>query len=68
MFLTSDEIQELTGFKATHKQCEWLYDHGYPFDKTRSGRPKVLRSYIEQRLGMQQLSLSAFTPDFSALA
>jgi len=67
MFLTSDEIQELTGFKANHKQCEWLSSHGYPFDTTRSGRPKVLRSYIEQRLGMQQLPQSVFTPDFSAL-
>ncbi|MDF0379370.1 DUF4224 domain-containing protein [Methylophilus sp. YYY-1] len=68
MFLTSDEIQELTGFKATHKQCEWLSNHGYPFDTTRSGRPKVLRSYIEQRLGMQHLPQTGFTPDFSALA
>lgn len=68
MFMSHQELVELTDFKAPHAQCRWLTEHGYPFDKSASGKPKVLKSYIEQRLGQQNFAQSTETPNFAALA
>jgi len=51
MFLSPDELTELTDYKHPAKQIRWLCEHGYRFDVGASGRPKVLRSEIERRLG-----------------
>lgn len=68
MFLTKDELSELTDLKMPSAQCKWLADHGYPYDKSASGKPKVLRSYIESRLGQQvQATQNLNEPDFAAL-
>ena len=68
MFLSREELQELTDYTRSEAQCRWLEEHGYPFDKSSSGKPKVLRSYIEYRLGQLQSQLSTETPNFAALA
>lgn len=66
LFLTSDELRELTGYQIGHYQARWLDAHGYPFDLTISGKPRVLRSFIEKRLGLASAeSLSHTEPDFS---
>lgn len=68
LFLNNEEIQELTGFRLAIWQCRWLTDHGYPFDKSHSGKPKVLRSYLEQRLCPTVISSRGFEePNFEAL-
>ncbi len=68
LFLNNEEILELTGFKLATGQCRWLTDHGYPFDTSRSGKPKVLRSYLEQRLCPSLTSKFGFEePNFAAL-
>ncbi|HAJ72272.1 MAG TPA: hypothetical protein DCO68_09370 [Methylophilaceae bacterium] len=67
LFLDTDEIYQLTGFKLASAQCRWLLDNGYPFDKNASGKPKVLRSYLEKRLGQPGISLNHETPNFAAL-
>ena len=51
MFLTTQELVELTDYKHPAKQIRWLREHGYRFEIGASGRPKVLRSEIERRLG-----------------
>ncbi len=51
MFLTPEEIVELTDYKHAAKQIRWLCEHGYRLEVGASGRPKVLRSEIERRLG-----------------
>ena len=56
MFLTREEIAELTDYKRSADQIRCLRDHGYRFDVGASGRPKVLRSVIEQRLGTRAKS------------
>lgn len=68
IFLNSEEICDLTGFKLATAQCRWLTDNGYPFDKNHSGKPKVLRTYLEQRLCPTQTKSQGFEePNFEAL-
>lgn len=68
IFLNTDEIQDLTGFKLATRQCRWLSDHGYPFDTSRSGKPKVLRTYLEQRLCPTLNNINGIEePNFAAL-
>ncbi len=65
--MSKEEIEELTGFKMPYKQCTWLDTHAYPYDKTASGKPKVLKSYLEHRLGHQSNNVHAQQPNFDAL-
>ena len=51
MFLKPQEVEELTGYKKRSKQCEFLRGRGYSFEIDSWGRPKVLRSHVESRLG-----------------
>lgn len=70
LFLTPDELRELTGLRVPAYQCRWLEKHGYPFETNASGKPKVLRAFLMQKLGMvQQPGMGmAIEPDFDAIA
>lgn len=50
MFLTPDDIADLTDRKRAPEQIRWLQDHGYRYDVGASGRPKVLLAEVENRL------------------
>lgn len=66
LFLTHPEIVELTGYQVAHYQSCWLNEHGYPFERTVSGKPRVLRAYVEKRLGLSSAEQQMQTkPDFS---
>jgi hypothetical protein len=52
MFLTADELKELTGYTYHCRQIEWLRRHNWRFEVTAQQRPKVARSYFESRLGV----------------
>ncbi|MGA8864164.1 MAG: DUF4224 domain-containing protein [Gallionella sp.] len=66
LFLTDHEIIELTGYQVAHYQARWLEAHAYPFERTMSGKPRVLRAYVEKRLGLAtDLRLKQTEPDFS---
>jgi len=68
MFLTLDEISDLTGYQpqSMSHQCKWLDRHGFPFELSAGGRPKVLRAYVERRLGLASVARkSESEPDFS---
>ena len=73
MFLTVDEIAELTGYKYNCRQIDWLRLHGWKFEVTSQRRPKVARSYFESRLGgssprqEEKLVHLADKPNFQAL-
>lgn len=47
MFLTREEIAELTGYKACKKQVEWLTRNGVRHWVAKTGRPVVPRSAID---------------------
>ena len=51
MFLTEDELRELTGRERPSAQTRWLTAQRWPFALDSSGRPKVLRSVVETKLG-----------------
>jgi hypothetical protein len=49
MFLDSDDLYALTGYKHKSAQVRWLKDHGFRFDITCTGRPAVTAAQVEQR-------------------
>lgn len=51
MFLSREDLIELTGFRYAAKQIAWLKENGFLFEVGGDGRPKVLRSYVVSRLG-----------------
>lgn len=51
MFLTADEIRELTGYTRLQAQLRWLDRHAFPYVLGGDGVPKLLRSYVVLRLG-----------------
>lgn len=57
MFLTNEELEDLTDRKNPRYQSRWLAEHGYAFEVSAAGKPKVLRAEVEARLlsgGKQQ--------------
>lgn len=68
LFLTRDELAEMSGRKQRSKVCEWLAGNGYKFEVAADGWPKVLRAALDARLmpGAGQRTMSRREPDFSA--
>jgi hypothetical protein len=50
--LTPVELKELVGSTHKKKQIEWLGQRGWRFDLDINGRPIVIRSFLEARLGV----------------
>lgn len=50
MFLSPEELAQLTGCKVGGYQCRWLARHGYRFERASNGKPVILRSHVEARL------------------
>ena len=73
MFLTKEEMIELTGYVFISRQIEWLRNHNWKFEVTAQRRPKVARSFFESRLGgtspRQEVQLAQLPvkPNFQAL-
>ena len=68
MFLSQDELRELTDLKVPKAQMRWLQKSAYPFEIAASGKPKVLREYVMKKL--MAISLSAIPtnePNFDAI-
>lgn len=65
VFLMKEDLEKLTGLKRPARQCQWLAHHGYRFDVNAAGRPVVLMSAVEQKLGPTQHPRQ--TPNFDAL-
>ena len=51
MFLSRENVLELTGCKRKSDAIRWLRDRRYPFDIGADGWPKVLHSYVQAKLG-----------------
>lgn len=52
MFLTPEELVELTDCQRAHEQKQWLDARAWVYEVSRLGVVKVLRKYAEMRLGM----------------
>jgi hypothetical protein len=66
MFLTRDEIENLTDAKRKDKQIKWLMENGIRFVRSSVGRPKVLQSEIE-RVMLGGLVDKRQAPDFKQI-
>lgn len=53
MFLSSEQLQQLTGYQRLSAQRRWLTQHGWPHEIDGRGRPVVLSSIAADRLGAQ---------------
>lgn len=51
MFLSPADLVALTGRKRKDGQKKWLAERGYKFEVSATGRPVVLVSAVEARLG-----------------
>jgi hypothetical protein len=51
MFLSDDELRELTGRARIKDQIAYLKKQAIPFMPDAHGKPKVLRTYVSSRLG-----------------
>lgn len=77
LFLTPDELTELTGFKQTKGHVRWLEKHRWRYVLTRSEQPRVARDYFMDRMGSPRSQTGSTgqvnhaaaleEPDFSAL-
>jgi hypothetical protein len=65
MFLTFDELVELTDRKQVARQIEWLATNGFKFELSAAGRPKVLVAEVEARLLSRPRQRRQEEPDFS---
>lgn len=50
MFLTSDELTDLTGYKRHADQRRWLTARGWKFETAATGKPIVSKKFAEQKL------------------
>lgn len=67
IFLDSEELVELTGFKTSRKQIEALTRGGFKFTiNHRFGKPIVLRKEVENTMTSSTKNMSAAV-DFQAL-
>lgn len=48
LFLTSNELLELTGYKLASKQSSWLANHGYYVEINARGIPRITYSQVEE--------------------
>ena len=52
MFLTLEEVRELTGYKRAADQIRWLAGRRVPHSVNAAGRPVVSRAAAETMLGV----------------
>lgn len=53
MFLTKEEVADLTGYRKPSAQIKWLQVHQFAFAVGGDGQPKVLSQVVVNRLGGQ---------------
>lgn len=68
MFLKHEDVEVLTGATHTALQMEWLKANGFPYSVNRAGKPIVLSSVVERKLGGATVRIKKeVEPDFTPL-
>lgn len=67
MFLTDEELFELTGYHRNAERRAWLSRHGWKFETAASGRPVVLRKYAESKLSEQEPEKVEWSPNVDSI-
>lgn len=65
LFLTSAQLEEMTGYRTHTAQAAWLADNGYRFDLRRDGRPNVLLEQVRERQCSEKTAERRPGPDLS---
>ncbi len=65
LFLSKDEIAELTGYKLPAHQCRWLQERHWVFERNATNRPIVGRDYARSRLGGAKQAMPTPSPSSS---
>lgn len=63
LFLTKEELQELTGYRLHAWQRRWLDQHNWKYEVAINGRPVVLRGFAEAKMGGQSGMAPAEEPE-----
>lgn len=66
MFLNSDELEQLTGYKYAKYQIRWLQENFIAFKLNGMGAPVVLRSALESAI-VGNVGGTTAKPNFGAL-
>lgn len=64
MFLTDEQIVELTGYTQQSAQIRWLARNGFRFEVNKMHRPKVAVAEVERKMVGRPAPRQ---PDFEAL-
>jgi len=70
MILTPEQLAELTDKKRPRDQIAWLTEHGYRFEISALGRPKVLLKEVEGKMLTPQIKIKnrkSTAPDFATI-
>lgn len=67
IFLSSQELTELTDLKIPKAQMRWLDKNKYPYEISAAGKPKVLRSFLFNRLQNLLANSQVSEPNFDAI-
>ena len=67
LFLSADELRELTDLKIAKAQRRWLDKNKYPYEISAAGKPKVLRSLLIDRLQNVSTFSPKTEPNFDAI-
>lgn len=51
IFLTKEELRQLTGYARPMAQLRWIRDRGYLHEIDAKGRPVLMRDHVSVRLG-----------------
>ena len=68
IFLSADELRELTGYRRPHDQTRWLEVNAWVFELNGNRRPVVARKYTEAKLGYGgDATPELYKPNFDAI-
>ena len=67
LFLSAEELKNLTDRKVAKAQINWLKKQSYPFEISASGKPKVLRSLVIDRLSKTNQHTYSNEPNYDAI-
>ncbi len=68
LFLSDEELADLTGFRTPSKQVEWLRRKGWRFEQNGNRKAIVSRRYTEKMLGFNaEQEQQRVIPNFAAL-
>lgn len=65
LFLTEDELVELTGFKRAAKQVDHLKRQRIPFHTNKAGHPRVARAVLEGGRVPQKTIKPSWSPSWA---